>query len=92
MQRRRVRAAALPLGAGGIAEDDGTGNSRFPSGMTTRKALHAADARFARHVAGVALPLVAGGIAEDDGKGNSRFPSGMTTRKARAVGLLTTDC
>ena len=62
MQRRRVRAVALPLGAGGIAEDDGTGNSRFPSGMTTRKALHAADARFARHAAGVALPLVAGGI------------------------------
>ena len=62
MQQTRVRAVAASFGRGwGIAEDDGTGNSRFPSGMTTRKALHAADARFARHAAGVALPLVAGG-------------------------------
>ena len=38
-------------------------------GMTTRKALHAADARFARHAALAALPLVASG-----GWLRTRFP------------------
>ena len=62
MQRRPIawsrRAFArwpLPVVAGGRWLRT-LANSRFPSGMTTKKALHAADARFARHAAGVAAP------------------------------------
>ena len=77
MQRRRVRAVALPMVAGGEWVRT-LGNSRFPSGMSIACSGGALRA--------VALPMVAGWEwVRTLGKSNSRFPSGMTTRKARAT-------
>ena len=63
-------------------EMTGKGNSRFPSGMTTRKALHAADARFARHAAVVAASFGRGwGLTEDAGE--QQIPFGNDNKKGK---------
>ena len=63
------------------SESNNNGSSRFPEGMTERKATAKATA-------------AAGSLRDDrkkgegNGNGGSRFPQGMTERKARAVGCV----